>query len=167
MPESEWGETRIAELRRLAQATVEATYNYIHSDSVEDLRELEEARVAYNRASPNAASVLSLLDALESARRASTAWEMALEIVRDERDAMQRRAKAAEADWRQAEQERDGFKEAFDDVMGALSAALDGDEMYGERPAELVWRLRDQRDELNAEVTALRNGEDYDAEGVE
>lgn len=43
--------------------------------------------------------------------------------------------------------ELESYHDAFDDVMGALSQALDGDDMYNERPAEVVWRLRDQRDE--------------------
>ena len=68
---SEWNAWRIAELRGLAEACVEATHNYAISDAVEDLSELEKARNEFSRADTGSPSVvLSLLDELESTRAA-------------------------------------------------------------------------------------------------
>jgi chromosome segregation ATPase len=154
MPESEWGEERIAELRRVAQRAIDADAACRRQEG-SHLTAAESNDVF--RGDANCEAVLSLLDALESERAQREALANAHRRRMGE-------IKKLQADLESTRGERDGFKEAFDDVMGALSAALDGDDMYGERPAEVVWKLRDQRDELNAEVTALRNGEDYDAE---
>lgn len=55
--------------------------------------------------------------------------------------------------------EPDPIVEAYESVMEALDTALDGDSMYSQDPAELVWRLRNQRDEaLAGAAPAEREG---------
>lgn len=46
------------------------------------------------------------------------------------------------------------WREAFESMMAAMEAALDGATDYDQDPAELVYRLRDQRDEA---LEALRS----------
>lgn len=48
---------------------------------------------------------------------------------------------------REGREADDDCNEALESVMDALAVALDGDTEYAQDPAELVWRLRDQRDE--------------------
>jgi len=49
----------------------------------------------------------------------------------------------------------EGKAEAFDALMDALWVALEGDTMYDYSPAELVYRLRNQRDEAEARVRTV------------
>jgi hypothetical protein len=59
-----------------------------------------------------------------------------------------------------------GKAEAYDSVMDALRVALDGDTDYGQDPAELVWRLRNQRDEAQAVPSPRFSEEEREALGA-
>lgn len=112
---STWDETRIAELRRLAERAEET-----RKVSVCSIREWQQATDDLHDAlSPEA--VLSLLDELEGVRERA-----------------------------------EDYKDAFDEVMLALAVALDDDADYNALPAELVWKLRNQRDEALQTVSDLR-----------
>jgi len=83
-PGTSWSAERITELRQLAQDVVDATLNYIQSDSVDDLRALETARQAYRRQEPNAETVVSMLDELESARAAERSKNAELQLASEQ-----------------------------------------------------------------------------------
>jgi hypothetical protein len=128
MPEDTWDETRIAEVRSACEAVEMAADNLLQGDGPVERQALSVVRERFAALGLSSTrAILSLLDALVSPRR--------------ERDEERERA--------------DDQAEAFADVMGALATALDGDDEYYQRPAEVVWKLRNQRDEAQEWIERL------------